>query len=94
MFTEIQFVLNEFTYDLQTENIQRNYLIQNEKLIQRQNLKNELIQNLKKECLNESEFIQDSIYKTIEFENTILNQLNFLNEIQLDFVYTLSQIKI
>ena len=94
MFTEIQFVLNEFTYDLQTENIQRNYLIQNEKLIRRQNLKNELIQNLKKECLNESEYIKDSIYKTIEFENTILNQLNFLNEIQLDFVYTLSQIKI
>ena len=57
-------------------------------------MKNELIQNLKKECLNESEYIQDSIYKTIEFENTILNQLNFLNEIQLDFVYTLSQIKI
>ena len=57
-------------------------------------MKNELIQNLRKECLNESEYIQDSIYKTIEFENTILNQLNFLNEIQLDFVYTLSQIKI
>ena len=57
-------------------------------------MKNELIQNLRKECLNESEYIQDSIYKTIEFENTILNQLNFLNEIQLDFVYTLSQIRI